>query len=74
MTFFITSGHDYTIKYVEEKNTSLQSCISFLSKSTGCYLQNLEMLLQGLHRLEKYLNIQYCLEKSLKIKFALKST
>ena len=29
---------------------------------------------QGLHRLEKYLNIQDCLEKSLKIKFALKST
>ena len=28
----------------------------------------------GLHRLEKYLNIQDCLEKSLKIKFALKST
>ena len=30
--------------------------------------------LQGSHRLEKYLNIQDCLEKSLKIKFALKST
>ena len=29
---------------------------------------------QGLHRLEKYLNIQGFLEKSLKIKFALKST
>ena len=29
---------------------------------------------KGLHRLEKYLNIQGCLEKSLKIKFALKST
>ena len=27
---------------------------------------------QGLHRLEKYLNIQDCLAKSLKIKFALK--
>ena len=27
---------------------------------------------QGSHRLEKYLNIQDCLEKSLKIKFALK--
>ena len=31
-------------------------------------------LSQGSHRLEKYLNIQDCLEKSLKIKFALKST
>ena len=29
---------------------------------------------QGSHRLEKYLNIQNCLEQSLKIKFALKST
>ena len=29
---------------------------------------------QGSHRLEKYLNIQDCLEKSLKIKFALTST
>ena len=29
---------------------------------------------QGSHRLEKYLNIQDCLEKSLKIKFALQST
>ena len=29
---------------------------------------------QGSHRLEKYLNIQDCLEQSLKIKFALKST
>ena len=31
-------------------------------------------ILQGLNKLEKYLNIQDCLEKSLKIKFALKST
>ena len=29
---------------------------------------------QDSHRLEKYLNIPGCLEKSLKIKFALKST
>ena len=29
---------------------------------------------QGSHRLEQYLNIQDCIEKSLKIKFALKST
>ena len=32
------------------------------------------LLYKGSHRLEKYLNIQDCLEKSLKIKFALKST
>ena len=30
--------------------------------------------LQGSNRLEKYLNIQDCLEKSLKIKIALKSS
>ena len=30
--------------------------------------------IQGSRRLEKYLNLQDCLEKSLKIKFALKST
>ena len=29
---------------------------------------------QGLHRLEKYLNLKDFLEKSLKIKYALKST
>ena len=31
-------------------------------------------LVQGSHRLENYWNIQDCLEKSLKIKFALKSS
>ena len=33
----------------------------------------IQYVLKGSHRLEKYLNIQDCLEKSLKIKFALKS-
>ena len=32
------------------------------------------MHMQGMHRLEKYLNLKGFLEKSLKIKFALKST
>ena len=32
------------------------------------------MLFQGLHRLEKYLNLESFLEKSLKIKSAVKST
>ena len=31
-------------------------------------------VIQGSHRLEKYLNIQDCLEKILKNKFTLKST
>ena len=35
---------------------------------------NISVLYQGSHRLEKYLNIQDCLEKSLKITFSLKST
>ena len=30
--------------------------------------------MQGLHRLEKYLKMKGCLEKSLEIKFVLKST
>ena len=30
--------------------------------------------MQGSHKLEKYLNIQVCFEKSLRVKFALKST
>ena len=33
-----------------------------------------ELLIQGLHWLEKYLNLESFLEKSLKIKSALKST
>ena len=32
------------------------------------------MVNQGLHRLEKYLNLEGLLEKSLKIKYVLKST
>ena len=35
---------------------------------------SLTVVIQGSHRLERYLNIQDCLEKSLKVKYALKST
>ena len=35
---------------------------------------DLALTVQGSHRLENYLNIQDCLEKSLKTKFTLKST
>ena len=37
-------------------------------------MDNIMLKCQGSHRLEKYLNIQDCLEKSLKMKYALKST
>ena len=37
-------------------------------------LQNTLLIAQGLHRLEKYLNLEGFHEKSLKIKSALKST
>ena len=46
------------IHFSGEKNKIADECIIY----------------QGSHRLEKYLNIQDYLEKSLKIKFALKST
>ena len=45
--------------------------LGFLTKRDSNQSTQLD---QGSHRLEKYLNIQDCLEKSLKIKFALKST
>ena len=38
-----------------------------------CLIEGSQVI-QGLHKLEKYLNIQVCLEKYLKIKFALKKT
>ena len=43
-------------------------------KVVQIHVHSLSNLRQGSHRLEKYLNIQERLEKSLKIKFALKST
>ena len=50
---------------------------SFLPMHMGFFTYAYELFLtyvQGLHRLEKYLNIQDCLEKSLKIILVLKST
>ena len=40
----------------------------------ACLSRGLSLLKQGLLRLEKYLNLEGCLEKSLKIEPALKST
>ena len=39
-----------------------------------CILLDISFLKQGSHKLEKYLNIESFLEKSMKIKSALKST
>ena len=52
------------------------SCFSYSAQSVARPFADsgLVSLIQDLHRLEKYLNIQDCLENSLKIKFALKST
>ena len=51
----------------------LYHCPFFVHASSKGSGKNVGMhILQGSHRLEKYLNIQDCLEKSLKIKFPLK--
>ena len=59
----------YTVTMEEEEKTKY-----LLGQQPSCADNTL--LYQGWHRarLEKYLNIQDCLVKSLKIKFALKST
>ena len=49
-------------------------CPKYMISCKTSYSGPNALFLQGLHRLEKYFNIQDCLEKSLKIKFALKST
>ena len=50
-------------------------CACFVRKppKTG-FLASRPILVQVSHRLEKYLNLWDCLEMSLKLKFALKST
>ena len=54
----------------------IERFLQLLSVVKSAHLQSGACMfcLQASHRLEKYLNIQECLEKSLKIKFALKST
>ena len=50
-------------------------CFIFSSTSLNPFSVDLHLtVIQGSHRLEKYLNKQDCLEMSLKIKFALKCT
>ena len=59
-----------------ERNKKLMFFFSYgnLSKIFNFNTVNLTPTYQGSLRLEKYLNIQNCLEKSLNIKFALKKT
>ena len=68
-------------KCLSEKQTGITLIRLLLKKQSGlgsATVQNYRyftvLITQGSHRLEKYLNIQDSLEKSSKIKFALKST
>ena len=49
-------------------------CLIHLLLATYYLIQGSKKFLQGLYRLEKYLNLEGFLEKSLKIKYTLKST
>ena len=51
---------------------SQQLSSTLLSAGQSCHWPD-QSSQQGSHRLEKYLNIQDCLEKSLKVRFVLKS-
>ena len=59
-------------KKVKHQADAMVSMIDILTTSRQSISQG--TVYQGSHWLEKYLNIKDCLEKSLKIKFALKST
>ena len=77
-----------SLQVVPEKSPSILHCLAYMNLELPCFqfsMSKIERILhlffllgvldeQGSHRLVKYLNIQDCLEKSLKIKFALKST
>ena len=63
MLFFTYKAHDFLLGSDRKVSAELISIAHCLVKCN-----------QGSHRLENYLNIQNCLEKSLKIRFALKST
>ena len=65
---FIQMGHfiwDFTV----HQSTCLE--VSIVNK--GLKISGKNIAVHGLYRLEKYLNIQDCLEKSLKVKFVLES-
>ena len=69
------NDHKWSFFYImfTEHIFSYPSTINIASCSIDLNILIID-LKQGLYRLEKYLNIQDCLEMSLKINFALKST
>ena len=72
----LLSSADFFQKIISEalsecQNEWIQQDQHFVGPDLG---PNCLQRLQGSHMLEKYLIIQDCLEKSLKIRFALKST
>ena len=60
------------ISYVKDA-VNLPKNIFYIIKLPPAHLQYVCNISQGLHRLEKYLNLEVFLEKFLKIKSALKS-
>ena len=73
---------EHHLEFLSLKGVCIGSSESTLVKMHHCRKSHVTaqmfdiytIIIQGLLRLEKYLNIQDYLEKSLKIKFALKST
>ena len=54
--------------------TVLLGVVLVVYQLCGTKGRSVTVMLQGSHRLEKYLNMKAFLEKSLKMKYALKST
>ena len=65
---------EHHLEFLSFKGGCTGSSESTLIKMPHCWKSHVAVHTQGSHRLEKYLNIQDCLEKFLKIKLALKST
>ena len=71
----VTCFRQFCMILPHELDTSKPVHILWLvSPNSGNIAEKLLKVMQGSHRAWKYLNIQDCLENSLKIKFALKST
>ena len=61
------------VSYSRTQNRASPKALSYVLQQDPLYSLILHRL-QGLHRLEKYMNLEGFLEKSLKMKYALKST